>query len=579
MEIPASTDTHEPPTARTGFDLAWLAIAFGALFFVALGNRPLANPDEARYAEIPREMIATGDWVMPRLNDTFYFEKPPLVYWMGALCRQAFGPRDWAMRLPSAIFALAGVFFTYLTARSVYGRTTGLLSAIVLGTSLLYFGLGQILLLDAAVSVLMTATLFCFILGVREPSHSAGSGQAGMRRRWLFYGLYAAAALATLAKGLIGFLIPGAVMFIWLLVFNQWHRLRPLYLPTGIVLFLLIAAPWHILAAQRHPEWAQFYFVHEHWNRFTTTAHDRTEPWWFFAPVIVVGLFPWVGFLPAALREPLAGGWTQRKQNADAWFLITWVAFVFLFFSKSQSKLIPYILPVFPPLAMLIGAWLARRIEEGNAAKVRMGMGVFAFGSGLLTVAVLAVVFRSGVIRDPAQALALRPFAIGIAAILVIGGIAAPWAAKVHSVAAGLTTLIATALGFAFVIVSAAPNLQRASTKELALIARERMRADDRVFHYWAFFHDFVYYSERPVGLVSYLDELEVQFLSPAERAERFIDDTELRRRWAGPQRLWVVVRKRDQANSKSVFADAAFRNQMYLIAETPAHSLLSNRP
>jgi hypothetical protein len=204
-------------------------------------------------------------------------------------------------------------------------------------------------------------------------------------------------------------------------------------------------------------------------------------------------------------------------------------------------------------------------------------MGVFAFGSGLLTVAVLAVVYRPGVIHDPAQALALRPFAIGLAAILIVGGIAAPWAAKVHSVGAGLTTLVATAIGFSFIIVSAAPSLPRPSTRELALIARERMRADDRVFHYWAFFHDFVYYSERTVGLVSYSDELEVQFLSPADRAERFIDDAELRRRWDGPQRLWVVVRKRDQANPKSVFADPAFR--YHLIAETQGHSLLSNRP
>jgi 4-amino-4-deoxy-L-arabinose transferase-like glycosyltransferase len=569
MEMSATTATYEPAPPRARFDLLWLTIAFGALFFVAIGNRPLANPDEARYAEIPREMIATGDWVMPRLNDTLYFEKPPLVYWLVALCREAFGAHDWTMRLTPALFSLGGVFLTYATARAVYGRMAGLLSAIVLGTSLLYFGLGQILLLDSVVSVLMTATLFCFWLGVREP--------VGMRRRWFFYGLYAAAALATLAKGLIGFLVPGAVMFLWLLVFNQWRRLLPMYLPTGLVLFLLIAAPWHILAAQRHPEWAQFYFVHEHWERFTTTAHSRYEPWWFFIPVVLVGLFPWIGFLPGAMREALAGGWARRKENADAWFLATWVAFVFLFFSKSQSKLIPYILPVFPPLAVLIGAWLARRIKEGNAARARIGMGIFSFCCGLLAVALLAVVFKSNVISDAEQAAALRPYAIALAAILLLGGIAAPWAAKVRSVTAGLTTLVATALGFSFVVVAAAPDLQRASTKELALAARARMKPEDRVFHYWAFFHDFVYYSERTVGLVSYFDELEVRFLPPAERAERFIDDAELRRRWTGPGRVWVVVRKRDQANPKSVFADPAFR--YHLIAETRAHSLLSNQP
>src|SRR5690606_21411267 len=120
---------------------------------------------------------------------------------------------------------------------------------------------------DMVVSVLIAATCWCFLLGVREP--------AGRRRRRLFYGLYASAAGATLAKGLIGFLLPGAVMFLWLLVFNQWRRLRPLYLPTGLLLFGLVGVPWHVAIALQNPEWAQFYFVHEHWMRFTSSGHLR----------------------------------------------------------------------------------------------------------------------------------------------------------------------------------------------------------------------------------------------------------------------------------------------------------------
>src|SRR6185503_14808857 len=127
------------------------------------------------------------------------------------------------------------------------------------------------------------------------------------------------------------------------------------------------------------------------------------------------------------------------------------------------------------------------------------------------------------------------------------------------------------------VLLLAAPELQRAGTKELALLARGRMAPGDRVYHYWAFFHDFVYYTERPVGLVSYFDELEVQFLDPAERKARFIDDAELRRQWSGSTRLWLVVRKRDQEQPKSLFADASFR--YHLIAENRTHSLVSNQP
>ena len=559
---------HETP-ASWSRDLLVLTVAFGVLYFLLLGRVPLANPDEARYAEIPREMLAHGDWVTPRLNEIPYFEKPPLVYWTVGVSRVLFGAGEFSARLTPALFGLGGVLLTYAAARRLLGRTAGIGAAVVLGTCVIYFVLSRILLLDMAVSVLMTATLFCFILGVREP--------AGVRRRWFFYGLYASAALATLAKGLIGFLVPGAVMFFWLLLFNQWRRLRPLHLPTGLLLFLAIAGPWHVLAAQRHPEWARFYFVHEHWERFTTTEHDRYQPFWFFIPVILGGLFPWVGFLGGAVRESLAGGWTRRKQDADAWFLATWVVFIFLFFSKSQSKLIPYILPVFPPLAVMIGGWLARRWEENAARRLRVGVGVFAFFCGLLWTAAITLALRPVLLRNPEQAAALQPYLWALVVLLPLGGIGAHWAAKVHGVRASLGTMVATQVGFYVILLLAAPVIQRGGTKDLARVAQERVAPGDRVYHYWEFYHDFVYYSGRPVGVVGSIGELEVQFLPAAERAERFIDDAELRRQWAGPQRVWLVVRKRDQTAPKSVFADSAFH--YHLIAESRAHSLLSNQP
>lgn len=565
----ATESTAASPAHSWRRDLLLIAVVVGGLNFFLLGRVPLANPDEGRYAEIPREMLASGDWVTPRLNETPYFEKPPLVYWTVGLSRILFGPGEFSVRLTPALFGLFGVLLTCAAARRLHGRIAGLLAALVLGTALLYFVFSRILLLDMAVSVLIAATLFCFILGVRETDAA--------RRRWLFLGLYASAALATLAKGLIGFLIPGAVMFFWLLIFHQWRRLLPMFLGPGLLLFAAIAVPWHVLAARRNPDWAQFYFVREHWERFTTTTHDRAEPAWFFIPVILVGLFPWVGFLGGAVREALAGGWARRRENADAWFLVTWITFIFLFFSKSQSKLIPYILPVFPALAVLIGAWLARRWVDGQAQRLRLGFGIFAFVCGLLGVAVLGMVLKPGAIADPAQAAALRPFGFALAAVLLLGGVAASWAGRVRGQFAGLATVLATMIGFYAVLLLAAPHFQRAGTKELALVARERVPSGDAIFHYWGFFHDFVYYRERPVGLVSYTDELQVQFLTPAERAERFIDDEELRRRWAGPGRVWLVVRKRDQQQPRSVFADPQFR--YHLIAESRAHTLISNQP
>lgn len=562
----SSSSSQFPIQAHWRRDLLLLTLGFGALYFFLLGRPPLANPDEGRYAEIPREMIERGDYVTPKLNGVNYFEKPPLMYWAVAASMRVFGPSEWAVRLAPALSGLGGVLLTYAAARRLHGRTAGMASAVVLGTSLIFFALSRILILDMAVSVLMCATLFCFILGVREP--------VGSRRRWLFYGLYASAALATLTKGLIGFLVTGAVMFLWLLIFNQWKRLRPLHLPTGVLLFLAIAAPWHILAAQRNEAWAQFYFIHEHWERFTTTTHGRYEPWWYFLPFVVVGLFPWIGFLPAGLREALAGGWARRRENADSWFLVIWAMFVLLFFSKSQSKLIPYILPLFPPLAVIVGSWLARRWEEKAVKPLRVGLNLFGFVSGLLAAALLVMVLKPEIVRDATQAAELKPFAAVAAVVLLIGGVGTLWLAQQGRARAALGTMVGAMAGFYLLLGAAVASIQKPGTKELAAITTAQAKPADRIYHYHEFFHDFVFYTRREVGTVGYRSELELEIDPVATASGRFIDDAEFRRQWTEAGRIFAVARKRDVTQ---LFADPGFR--YHLLGESRGHYLFSNQP
>ncbi len=548
-------------------DLALLTLAFGVLFLWQLGTAPLANPDAGRYAEIPREMLATGDWVTPRLNGVNYFEKPPLMYWALAASQKFFGASEWAVRAPLAVFGLFGVLLTYAAGRQLYGRAAGVWSAIVLGTSLLYFALTRVLVLDLAVSVLMSATLFCFILAVRAP--------AGATRRWLFYGLYASAALATLTKGLIGFLVTGAVMFLWLLLFHQWRRLRPMHLPTGALLFLAIAAPWHILAAQHNETWAHRYFVYEHFERFLTSAASRPGPIWYFVPIVLLGLFPWMGFLWSATREALAGGWARRKENADAWFLITWAAFVFFFFSISKSKLAPYILPIFPALAVLIGAWIARREAEGATGRLRIGFGLYSFVCGLLGVALIAAVNRPALVKLPLeQAEALRLPAYLMAATLLLGGIFAPWFNRVRGIRWGLGALAISVALFYGTLTGAMGDIQRPGTKELAAIVKAQAKSGDRVLHYHEFFHDFTYYAERVVDIVAFKGELELEEDAAAQASGRFIGEPEFRAAWTGPAKLWVVARKKDLGE---LFADPTFHYR--LIAESRDHTLFTNQP
>lgn len=565
------------PTNSTSEDSSWrrdlliLALIAAVLLGWRLGSAPLNNPDEGRYAEVPREMLASGDWVMPHLNGVPYYEKPPLVYWVVATCESVLGPGEWSLRLTPALFAVGGIFLAYAAGRRLFGRLAGLWAGVVLATSLLYAALGRILLLDMPVSVLMGATLVCFILAVNEPP--------GARRRWLFYGLYASAALATLTKGLMGFVLTGAVMFLWVLIFGQWKRLLPMHLPSGVALFLAIAAPWHFLAASRDPGWAHFYFVHEHWERYTNAAgHGRYQPWWFFLPIVVLGVFPWTGLFLPALRRTLAGGWAARKEHANAGFFLLWAAFMLLFFSASQSKLITYILPVFLPLAVLFGRELGSMLEDPEGfARLKGTLRVFAFLCGLIAASLCIAVLKPGVIRDADQAQQLRPYAFAIAAVLLVGAIrclvpaAAPGKGRARGAAITLAATVALLVG---VLAMAAPLIDQRSTRDLALKAREVVKPGDRVYAYHAFFHDFTYYGQAPVGLVNYQDELELQFLSPEERARRFIDDATFLSEWNGPRRVFVVARIRDAA---ALFAQQGFHYHM--VAAGPHHYLFSNQP
>ncbi|HZP59437.1 MAG TPA: glycosyltransferase family 39 protein [Opitutaceae bacterium] len=553
-------------------DLLLLTLCVGALFFFGLNRYPLQNPDEGRYAEIPREMVATGDFVTPRLNGVKYFEKPPLFYWCVAASVNFFGDEEWTLRAWPAMFALAGVLMTYAAGRALYGRTVGLTAAVVQATSLFYFALAHVLIIDMAVSVLISGVLFAFIIGVQA--------EPGRRRRALFYALYVSAALATLAKGLIGFLLPGAVMFLWLLIFREWRRLRPIYLPTGALIFLAIAAPWHVLAelANHSPvkehDFLWFYFVREHWLRFATDVDNRVAPFWYFIPIVLAGLFPWIAFLVQSLRHNLQGGWAARRGNAVAWFCIVWAAFIFVFFSLSHSKLAPYILPVFPPLALLIGRYVALGWEVPGEAPLRGGFRAYAFAAGVMAMALFMVWARLPADKlSPAQRAALTPLISVLVSVLCTGGFLVPWLALRRGVRVGLRTLVAATAVFFVVVVAALPIVLDRTTKPLALMLRAELKPGDRVFSYHEFFHDLPFYLGRTIGTVEYRGEMD--FGTAAEdHADRYVNEASFRRLWAGPGRVFVVARKRD---AMKLFADPAFRYK--LLAERNDDILFSNQP
>ncbi|EKD75655.1 MAG: Dolichyl-phosphate-mannose-protein mannosyltransferase family protein [uncultured bacterium] len=342
-------------------DLVFLSLLLGGIFFVLLG-KPLFVPDEGRYAEIAREMLVSKDYLIPHLNGVVYFEKPPLFYWLTAFSFKTLGVHISAARLVNACLGLIGCLLTYLASAALYNRKIGLIAACILGTNLLYFTMSHMVSLDLPVTIFIAASLYLFLLGFYTP--------VSKERRLYFYAATSSAALAVLTKGLIGILFPLLIISVWLTVTQQWRQIKYCYLPTCIVLFLALAMPWHLLVEAQYPDFFSFYFLKQHLLRYTHHNIGHDEPPWFFIPYFFIGFLPWILFFPRLFYLTL---------HPKTLFFIIWVVCILLFFSFSHSKLIPYILPLFPALAVLTALTLAD-VKIKTIVLLTAGTGIVLIG-------------------------------------------------------------------------------------------------------------------------------------------------------------------------------------------------------
>ena len=332
-----------------------LVIIYGLLWFGTLNYRHLIPSDEGRYAEIAREMLVTGDWVTPRYNGYKYFEKPPLQAWATATVFQVFGIGDWQARLWTALTGFLTILFIGFTGARIYNARAGWLAALVLASSPMWIISGHFNSLDMGLSSFLVAALCSLLLA--QTSHTKNSCRNWMWACWILM------ALATLSKGVIGAAIPAMVFIAYSISTWDWKIWARLRLLSGTILFLVITAPWFVLVAQRNPEFLEFFFIHEHLQRFTDDAHSRTGPIYYFVPLLLIGILPWVLQIPGAIAQ----AWSERRREFSAgWLLVCWVVVIFAFFSVSRSKLPGYIIPIFPALALLIGNHLDRLLGHTN---------------------------------------------------------------------------------------------------------------------------------------------------------------------------------------------------------------------
>ncbi|HET6933249.1 MAG TPA: glycosyltransferase family 39 protein, partial [Candidatus Angelobacter sp.] len=395
---------RQPPAKVRGSDLrshshalflALVVLAWAAVYLTTIFHPPLMDDADTVHAEAAREMALSGDWVTLHINGgpdgSFrYLEKAPLMYWCIAVSFKIFGVHDWSARLPIVLGVLALLLVLYRLGRRVYGQEGGLYSALVMATGFGPFFFTRILIPDMAVA-LWLALGFDFFLTTLEQSERGEQPSL-----WACWGIAATMALNVLTKGLIGLVFPIGTIFLYLLLTGNLKHLLRLRLFSSFLVFLVIAAPWHLLAGFRNPAQGQargffwFYFVNEHFLRFLKKRYPAdydTVPLLLFWGLMLVWLMPWTAFVVQALRQvPLKwrnfrAGLTPQQRGTLLFAL--WMLVVLLFFSFS-SRQEYYVIPGVPGLALLIGGWLAKETKSPIESRERR--------SGRISSLVLAVI-------------------------------------------------------------------------------------------------------------------------------------------------------------------------------------------
>ncbi len=517
---------------------AWVASIFCAavvlVYLGTLGHFALAEPDEARYAEIAREMIELRDWVTPHLNYVKYFEKPPLIYWLTAINFELFGMSELVVRLWPSLFGLLGIGITGLLGRSMYNPWVGWVSAGLLAATPIYFGLSQIVILDMPLSALMTVGLAAFWFAyVREP-----------QRRGFVLLLYVATALGVLTKGPVAAVLTGAIIFAFLGLRRELAALRWVLSPLGIAAFVLITLPWFVMVSHRNPEFLDFFIVKQHVDRFAH-ADEHRQALWFFVPIVLGGMLPWSGFALLAPRRL----WTfllrvvRRRMSTAALYCIVWSGVVFVFFSLSGSKLGTYILPMFYPLAVL-GARFFEQLIAGRQRSVLVRGAVI-----ILVVAVLVAVgtLVTNEVVDAWQVALIVPqlwLGAGILAVASCTALAL-MRSRTPSVArlqAGFATMLAGTLALQLVAISG--RGVTAQYRPLGLVLRRQARPEDQIVVYIHYVQGVTFYSQRRTIMVRGRGELDFGSRQGDQAAFFWESDAQLLDAWRSGRRIFLVINR-----------------------------------
>ncbi|MCE5314316.1 MAG: glycosyltransferase family 39 protein [Armatimonadota bacterium] len=388
-----------------------LSLLCGVLFVWRLGSVPLIGLDEGLYAECSREMLVSGDYVVPTCNGKLFLDKPPLGYWLQAASMRVFGANSFAARLPSAIASVVLIGFTVFLGHKLYSRRAGLMAGYMLATAILTAWLARLALLDHLFSLAIAVSLGAFLLSY-----------LGFWTRRGYVLFWAAMGVSVLVKGPAGMVLICAIVGAFLLLSCRKHsfwceilRVVPI---AGVLVFLAIVLPWYVIVQVRTGgSFAGEFFVHQNLKRAMGSDFAHNQPFWFYLPVFLAGFFPWSVFVPSGLATQLK----QASRDASAMaslFAVIWMVAIIGLFSLSRSKLVHYIFPMYPAAALLVGSMWSREIDSDKTLLLRK------YSWAVLVVALLlGVAFQAAphFLREAIPG--LSPVLTAMALSIVIGAI------------------------------------------------------------------------------------------------------------------------------------------------------------
>jgi hypothetical protein len=481
------------------------------IFFYKLGDRPLWEYDEAKHAQVAKEMLLRGDWVTPTFNGENFYDKPVLHFWLVMISFLVFGVNEFAARFPSALLGMGGVFLVYVWARSVYGSISGLLSCLVLATSIEYVILSQNIIHDMSLSFFVILALFLFHRAYRQGGFSLTG--------WILFS--ASLGFAVLAKGPVGLVLPGLIIGVFLVITRQWGLLFNRNLFLGVLAFLVVILPWYITMALRNPDFLRHFLIEGNLSRFLSRHANHQERIYFFFPVLLIGLFPWSTFIPSALYHHIKQ--YRRNRSPDTLFLLLAVVVPFLFFSLSRTKLATYILPVFSPLAILTGTFFSYGF---NHETERGWRNLFRYSCVAFSMSITVALLVGTVYLWEHYPIYISRISLGMIMALFTGGLLcfySGWKGRIYLSYGTLVGITAVTLFFGATFIL--PQVSHfKSAKELSRKLKPLLRPGETIVFYRDLRESFLFYTDHPGTIIKKKEQLK-SYLDASHRVYCIMKD------------------------------------------------------